>query len=29
MIEGKTLKDDYYLEEKLEDIAESLYVKVL
>jgi hypothetical protein len=24
MIEGKTLKDDYYLEEELEDIAESL-----
>lgn len=29
MIEGKTLKDDYYLEEKLEDIAESLHVKGL
>lgn len=29
MIEGKTLEDDYYLEDKLDEIAESLYVKGL
>lgn len=29
MIEGKPLEDDYYLEEELEDIAESLDVKAL